>query len=136
MLSAQTAPLTAIAILTFAIGVGATTAIFSCRQCHALSVHFRFRQPDQLMSLFLRMPVQFGSGEIDMVWSYPKYETLLRSQHAFSELSPHVADSFTLATPDGSELVRGESVGAQLLSTSSGSHQRAAASPSPTTKIE
>jgi putative ABC transport system permease protein len=103
---------TAIAVLTFAIGVGATTAIFSVVNATLLRP-LPFRQPDQLMSLFLRMPVQYGSGEIDMVWSYPKYETLLRAQHAFSEVSPHVADAFTLSTPDGSDLVRGESVGAR-----------------------
>lgn len=103
---------TAIAILTFAIGVGATTAIFSVVNATLLRA-LPFRQPEQLMSLFLRMPVQYGSGEIDMVWSYPKYQTLLRSQRTFSELSPHIADAFTVATPDGSELMRGESVGAR-----------------------
>ena len=66
----------AIAILILAVGIGATTAIFSVVNATLLRP-LPFREPDRLMSVFLRMPVQYGSGEIDMVWSYPKYQTFL-----------------------------------------------------------
>src|SRR5829696_8938395 len=105
----------AIAILILAVGIGATTAIFSVVNATLLRP-LPFREPDRLMSLFLRMPVQYGSGEIDMVWSYPKYATLLQTQRVFSELSPHVAENFTIGTTDGAEIVRGESVGAGYFS--------------------
>src|SRR5262245_5971430 len=69
----------AIAILTFAVGVGATTAIFSVVNA-TLIRPLPFRDPSRLSSVFLRMPVQYGSGEIDMVWSYPKYRAFASSQ--------------------------------------------------------
>src|SRR6476661_8677731 len=101
----------AIAILTFAVGVGATTAIFSVVNA-TLVRPLPFREPSRLASLFLRMPVQYGSGEIDMVWSHPKYRALLAAQRSFAELSPNIAEAFTIGTPDGADVVRGESVGA------------------------
>src|SRR5829696_4575358 len=102
----------AIAILILAVGIGATTAIFSVVNATLLRP-LPFRDPHRLMSIFLRMPVQYGSGEIDMVWSYPKYQTLLSTQRAFTELAPHLGEAFTVTTPDGAESVRGESVGAR-----------------------
>ena len=58
----------AIAILILAVGIGATTAIFSVVNATLLRP-LPFREPDRLMAVFLRMPVQYGSGEIDMTWS-------------------------------------------------------------------
>ncbi|MGH7291969.1 MAG: ABC transporter permease, partial [Myxococcota bacterium] len=101
----------AIAILTFAVGVGATTAIFSVVNATLLRP-LPFREPSQLSSVFLRMPVQYGSGEIDMVWSYPKFRAFAATQSAYSEMAPHIAESFTIGTTDGADVVRGESVGA------------------------
>ncbi len=102
----------ALAILTLAIGVGATTAIFSVVDATLLRP-LPYREPDRLMSLFLRMPVQNGAAhEIDMVWSYPKYLALVRSQRVFNELSPRFSDSYPVGSAEGADLVRGESVGA------------------------
>ncbi|HEY4129527.1 MAG TPA: ABC transporter permease [Gemmatimonadaceae bacterium] len=102
----------ALAILTLAIGVGATTAIFSVVDATLLRP-LPYREPDRLMSLFLRMPVQNDAArEIDMVWSYPKYMALVRGQRVFSELSPRFSDAYPVGSPDGADLVRGESVGA------------------------
>ena len=104
-----------IAILILAIGIGATTAIFSV--VHATLLRpLPFRESDRLMSVFLRMPVQYGSGEIDMVWSYPKYQAFLQAQRTFSETAIHVADAFTVTTDDGADRVLGESVSAKYFS--------------------
>ena len=105
----------AIAILILAVGIGATTAIFSVVNATLLRP-LPFRDPDRLMSIFLRMPVQYGSGEIDMVWSYPKYQTFLASRRTFRDAALHVADAFTVGGEDGAERVLGESVSAHYFS--------------------
>src|SRR5215218_6858763 len=105
----------AIAILILAIGIGATTAIFSVVNATLLRP-LPFREPDRLMAVFLRMPVQYGSGEIDMVWSYPKYQTFLASNRTFSDAAIHVPDAFTVGTDDGAERVLGESISAKYFS--------------------
>jgi predicted permease len=105
----------AIAILILAVGIGATTAIFSVVNATLLRP-LPFCDPERLMSVFLRMPVQYGSGEIDMVWSYPKYQAFLTSNRTFADAAIHVADAFTVGTDDGAERVLGESVSARYFS--------------------
>ena len=104
-----------IAILILAVGIGATTAIFSVVNATLLRP-LPFREPERLMSVFLRMPVQYGSGEIDMVWSYPKYQTFLASNRTFGDAAIHVPDAFTVGTDDGAERVLGESISAKYFS--------------------
>jgi predicted permease len=105
----------AIAILILAVGIGATTAIFSVLNATLLRP-LPFREPDRLMSVFLRMPVQYGSGEIDMTWSYPKYQAFLSAQRTFSDAAIHIVDAFNVSTDDGAERVLGESVSARYFS--------------------
>ena len=105
----------AIAVLILAVGIGATTAIFSVVNATLLRP-LPFREPDRLMSVFLRMPVQYGSGEIDMVWSYPKYQAFLAAQRTFGDVAIHVADAFTVDGEDGAERELGESVSARYFS--------------------
>jgi predicted permease len=59
------------------------------------------------------MPVQYGAGEIDMSWSYPKYQAFLASRRTFEDAAIHVADAFTVAGDDGADRVLGESVSAR-----------------------
>jgi predicted permease len=105
----------AIAILILAVGIGATTAIFSVVNATLLRP-LPFREPDRLMAVFLRMPVQYGSGEIDMTWSYPKYQAFLSAQRTFSDAAIHIVDAFNISTDDGAERVLGESVSASYFS--------------------
>jgi putative ABC transport system permease protein len=102
----------AIAILILAVGIGATTAIFSVVNATLLRP-LPFREPERLMSVFLRMPVQYGSGEIDMSWSYPKYQTFLSSNRTLDDAAIHVTDAFTVGADDGAERVLGESISAR-----------------------
>src|SRR6476620_5846356 len=101
----------AIAILILAIGIGATTAIFSVVNATLLRP-LPFREPDRLMSVFLRMPVQYGSSEIDMTWSYPKYKAFLPIQRTFGASAIHVVETLNIWCYGWGERVRGESVSA------------------------
>ena len=100
-----------IAILTMAIGIGATTAIFSVVNA-ALLRPLPFRDSGRLMSVYLRMPVQYGARMIDMDWSYPKYLTFQRTQRSFDDLAVHLTEALTIGSPDGAERVVGELVSA------------------------
>ena len=101
-----------LAILTLAIGIGATTAIFSVVNATLLRP-LPFREPDQLMSVLLRMPVDAGSRTIDMVWSYPKYESLRTTQRVFDDVALHLTEALTVGGADGAERIIGELVSAR-----------------------
>ena len=107
----KTPGFTLLAVLTLAVGIGATTAIFSVVDATLLEP-LPFREPDRLMSIFLRMPVSPAGEEIDMSWSFPKYEALVRAQRGFEELSPRFTDAYIVGSPSGADVVPGESVGA------------------------
>jgi len=107
---------TAVAVLTLAIGIGATTAIFSAVNALILRP-LPYTQPDELMGVTLITPSRDGrAGNDQMVWSYPKYQIFGDAQHAFSELALYAGAQFTLSTGEV-EQVRGETVGARYLAT-------------------
>src|SRR5262245_34513725 len=107
---------TAVAILTLAIGIGATTAIFSAVNALLLRP-LPFAKPDELMKVTLVSP---GSGarpgNDEMVWSYPKYRVFRDNQRIFSDLSLYAASQFTLTSGEV-ERVLGEQVGATYFTT-------------------
>ena len=66
---------TTIAVLSLAIGLGASSAIFSVID-GALLRPLPFPEPDRLATVSLRMPSRATNSVVDMVWSYPKYAML------------------------------------------------------------
>jgi putative ABC transport system permease protein len=107
---------TAVAVLTLAIGIGATTAIFSAVNVMLLRP-LPFAKPDELMKLTLSTP---GRGDIQpnpqMVWSYPKYTSMREAQQVFSDVSAF-ASRASVITSDDVERISSESVGATYLRT-------------------
>jgi predicted permease len=114
---------TAVAVLTLAIGIGATTAIFSAVN----TLLFRplpFTSPDELMNLWLTTPKKGGpgggggprKGSDHMVWSYPKFTVFRNAQTSFSSLAVYSGMQTTITSGDV-ELIRGEFVGATYLRT-------------------
>jgi predicted permease len=107
---------TTIAVLTLAIGIGATTAIFSAVNTLLLR-RLPYAAPEQLMAVSLTTPPSgTRAGREDMVWSYPKFLIFRDAQKIFSDLSLYSLQQFT-ATSGEVELLRGEFVGATYLST-------------------
>jgi putative ABC transport system permease protein len=107
----------AIAVLTLAIGMGATTAIFSA--VYALMLRpLPFADPDRLMTVSLSTPPGELNplGNRDMVWSYPKYIVFRDAQRAFADLSLYARSEFNV-TGGEAERVIGEVVGARYLPT-------------------
>ncbi len=107
---------TAIAVLTLAIGIGATTAIFSAVNVMLLR-SLPFARPDELMKVSLVAPDRGSAkGSRDIVWSYPKYLVFRDAQQVFGEMSVYAPAQVTLTSGDV-ELIRSESVGATYFRT-------------------
>lgn len=107
---------TAVAVLTLAVGIGATTATFSAVNVMILRP-LPYPRPDELMKVSLVTPtVGERKGNDQVVWSYPKYTLLRETQRSFSELAPFVDNPFVLTSGDV-ERVNGEFVGATYLRT-------------------
>ena len=82
-----------IAILTLAIGIGATIAIFSAVNSILLRP-LPFEDPDRLMRVSLLLPRDTGMTE--MVWSYPKYQVFRDSQDVFDDISTYYRNQYNL----------------------------------------
>ncbi len=92
---------TAVAVLTLAIGVGATTAIFSAVNVLLLRP-LPYARPDELMKVSLTAPARGGQpARENMVWSYPKFTVFRDAQHVFSGLALYTVDQVTLT--DGTD---------------------------------
>jgi len=112
----RTPAFTAVVLATLAIGIGATTAIFSAVDALLLRP-LPFAQPQQLMQLDLVAPdVGRLTGSDAMPWSYPKFAVFRARQTAFSDLAVHEDMGFAVTAPHV-EIIRGESVGANYLRT-------------------
>jgi len=91
---------TTVAVLTLAIGVGATTAIYSAVNVLLLRP-LPYARPDELMKLSLVVPSRGDEPQRDgMVWSYPKYTVFRDAQHVFSDLAIYSNVQVTLTSGD------------------------------------
>ena len=107
---------TAVAVLTLAIGIGATTAIFSAVNTLILR-RLPYAAPDELMALSLTTPDSpRQKGRSDMVWSYPKFTVFRDAQSVFSNLAVYSIQQLT-ATSGDVERLGMEFVGATYLRT-------------------
>jgi putative ABC transport system permease protein len=107
----QRPALTAVAVGTLAVGIGANTTIFNA--VHALILRpLPFSEAQQLMDVAL-LPGHATNGT---QWSFPKYIVFRDAQHVFSSIALYAQAAVTLS--DGEpERVTGEFISAAYLST-------------------
>ena len=105
---------TSLTVLTLAIGIGATTTIFSAVDVLLLRP-LPYARPQALMKVSLVTPPRGAEpSRRDMVWSYPKFVAFRDHQHVFTELALYVSAQFTVGSVDP-ERVSAEFVGATYL---------------------
>lgn len=102
---------TAVAIITLALGIGATTAIFSVVNGVILSP-LPFPDPSQLVIVREKSP-DFN----EMSVSYLNFRDWQRRQRSFSGLAFYRGDSFNLQGPHGAEVVSANMVSAGFFRT-------------------
>ncbi|MEO6877917.1 MAG: permease prefix domain 1-containing protein, partial [Gemmatimonadaceae bacterium] len=86
----------AVVIATLAVGIGATTAIFSAVNVLLLRP-LPFQRPNELMNISLVSPTVGGmAGTDQMVWSYPKYAAFRDAQTVFTDMALYEAHQFTM----------------------------------------
>jgi predicted permease len=97
----KNAGLTAVIVLSLAIGIGANTAVFSVVNALLLRP-LPYPQPDRLAALWLRSP----GVNIPQDWPSPgQYIDLLTQNHSFEEMSISRGNLVTLVGPDRPENV-------------------------------
>jgi putative ABC transport system permease protein len=106
---------TAVAVLTLAIGVGATTAIFSAVNVLLLRP-LPYARPNELMKASLILPAEGGHPTLTPGFAYPTYTALRDAQRSFSDLAVYTPTRATLTSGDV-ERVDGEYVSASYLRT-------------------
>jgi len=91
---------TVVAVLTLAIGIGATTAIFGAVNAMILRP-LPYASPEELMNVSLTTPGAAGrKGRNDMVWSYPKFVVFRDAQSIFSSLAVYSIQQLTTTSGD------------------------------------
>jgi predicted permease len=108
---------TAVAVLTLALGVGATTAIFSAVDTLILRP-LPFKDSDRLMNVNLVSPATSdGPGNANASWSYPKFLFFRDQQRVFESVTFAGPAGEVNVTGDNAERVGQEEIDAQYLPT-------------------
>jgi predicted permease len=106
---------TAVVVLTLAIGVGATTAIFSAVNVLILRP-LPYGRPDELMKVSLVLPAEGGRPMLTPGFAYPTYIALRDAQRSFNSLAAYAPTPAMLTSGDV-ERIDGEYVSASYLRT-------------------
>lgn len=97
------------AVVTLALGIGATTAIFGVVDA-AMLQPLPWPGSDRLMDLSLTMRSPDVPDARSMVWSYPKYATMRSLQRSYEDVALYTTQDLLLGGGDGTERVRVELV--------------------------
>ena len=104
---------TAVAVLTLALGIGATTAIFSL--VHAVMLRdLPYADADRLVRVWESNPAR---GWPTFSASHPNYLDWRAETRALASLAATTGEGFNLTSPQGAEVLRGTRVTANFLPT-------------------
>lgn len=105
----------AIVVITLALGIGGTTAIYSAIDALLLRP-LPFSHPESLVSVSLTVPNR--EGRVNNVrWSHAKFSAFKRTQHVFSDATIWTLSQFTLRVGDASHRLTGEYTDSRYLPT-------------------
>lgn len=99
----------AAAILTLALGIGATTTIFGVVDA-AMLQPLPWSGADRVMDLSLTSRDRRTHETRTLVWSYPKFETMRAMQRSYDQVAAYTTQDLLLGGGDGTERVRIELV--------------------------
>lgn len=106
---------TSVAVLTLAIGVGATTALFSALNVLLLRP-LPYARPEELMKVSLVLPAESGHPTLTPGLAYSTYTAIRDGQRSFTDIAGYFPMQMTLTSGDV-ERVDGEYVSASYLRT-------------------
>lgn len=108
---------TAVAVITLALGIGATTAIFSAVDALMLRP-LPFRDPARLMNVTLVVPATPQRPEnAKMSWSYPKFRAFRDQQRVFESVTLTLMGRLYNLTGNDPEVIAGDEIDGQYLRT-------------------
>ena len=102
--------LTAVALLSLALGIGANTTIFSVVNAVLLRP-LPYPQPEQLVKVY-QAPVRPGKDIMPTLWSYPRFELLRDQNHSLAAVAACNHSAFSLTGTDEPERLDAEMVSA------------------------
>jgi predicted permease len=104
---------TAVAVLTLALGIGATTAVFSLVSAILLKP-LPFLNPDEIVLPELVSPPGVNLGSDYFPWSQIQFRFLARDSHPFQAVAAFQNDSFNLTGTDDPSFLDGFRVSAEF----------------------